>query len=1262
MEGSRYPDGVLVDNAALKRTETTKAAQIKRLRTDVTSRGVYSGGVITVNSVNTDRIDVSAFSGYTPNGEWIEETSSNTNVALEDSTLGVVNVVFALYTEENIKNMPHESDGSTYPVYSEATYTLMTLNQTDFEDTSVNPTTDDNLSNIAWDRCLILGYVVANGGGALSASDITYASGFDNLKYASPSQLSVLSGVTITAVDPNCPTGTATLRFDDTASAPYYDFYFISPGGTVGLVTQISGDDEFRVTDSSGYWVDLLVVVSQLPLGLTVPYDETFSVLDLYNQDPIRFTGEDVYHRSLVGTGIISETNPHGMSVDDISGENSSFLEEHRDIQHSNGIWRGSNANTLYYTLSSGTSNGDVVQITSPPVGSIYYINGKKLISITNASWVFDSAGFTAGNFGAGEPKEGVKFYEMYVDDSGAIAPYRKATYPNPGRNCDGTWIIDMNQDHPSGSYDLVLVVSGGGTALAISWGGGESVSYPMPSAAGGVAGRVVRLYAPNEYDWIDLYLGDDVGAGDDILPIADNTYTDTVAVYAPLEVEERIRLFSMCYWYDATGPRGKLGFPPTAGTVGGRYLLDHRIWGNLSTYEMTGEAKLDLDEYSNSEYQYSGILLSRQDQYDFKCSWSGGLDVTLNGGIFYCRGKRLKVEGADYTLANNDISVLWLDSDGVVHQDIDAATYFDSDYDQVIEWLVGHPQMGNPDAFLDYQGSGGVTPERGMPLWWITTSGGNVTAIEPMYRGVGRNVIDWSVGTDGGTITTPTMGLGSFGDLKSAFAYAKLECERYKTNKDGINIIVVGDVLISSTVTQPSYVNVVGFVDSGSIITESLTTPNLTGAWVLSSGCRVSDISLEGVTSPCFKLASNCVLDHVSYEDIGGGTFVSLSGTASNVTLQNCKLDVDRGVFLTGGGGTFNYFRFLNNHVTSGSHQNTDGLLDLTNFNYLTLSGNYISRDQTNAGPAVAIRLCTNGLVTGNTVSGTTASTGYGILTEETTQFTIYDNKILGNFDSGIYVGYIGPGLGACYDISINDNLVESDNNGILLYYVIGSEVLSNLVNVAALGESLVSGSHGIYAASLTTRANISRNIVNFGTPASAILELSSGISAISSSTVSILDNVVSLDYNGLVSGTNTYGIRTYALKETYEVSRNTIYNDRQNGVTASTFSHGLYITYNAASGRGDGLIFSNVIYGSHGNNVPVYFEFALVDSTLGTLSNTNRITFMNNLAKLYSNLSATPDASHVGTGVVNWTASANNYVERHATTTSISLIAMYS
>ena len=54
MEGSRYPNGVLIDRTALRRTETSKASQILRMRTDVTSRGVLSGGEICVAYASSD--------------------------------------------------------------------------------------------------------------------------------------------------------------------------------------------------------------------------------------------------------------------------------------------------------------------------------------------------------------------------------------------------------------------------------------------------------------------------------------------------------------------------------------------------------------------------------------------------------------------------------------------------------------------------------------------------------------------------------------------------------------------------------------------------------------------------------------------------------------------------------------------------------------------------------------------------------------------------------------------------------------------------------------------------------------------------------------------------------------------------------------------------------------------------------------------------------------------------------------------------------
>ena len=69
MQRSTYPDGILVDTTVLAFTELSKASEILIARTNWTSRGIYSGGVITVGAAANTRVDIAAFSGFAPTGE-----------------------------------------------------------------------------------------------------------------------------------------------------------------------------------------------------------------------------------------------------------------------------------------------------------------------------------------------------------------------------------------------------------------------------------------------------------------------------------------------------------------------------------------------------------------------------------------------------------------------------------------------------------------------------------------------------------------------------------------------------------------------------------------------------------------------------------------------------------------------------------------------------------------------------------------------------------------------------------------------------------------------------------------------------------------------------------------------------------------------------------------------------------------------------------------------------------------------------------------
>ena len=130
MRGSLFPDGVNVDHVALRRTETSKSEEILRGRVDWTSRGMYTGGEIVVNGTGGApflHIDVAQLSGFTPSGDFIQTDSDYFDLPLDDETAGVVNRVCAVYTENNIHEQPHESDGERYPTEAEAAWRIRVL-------------------------------------------------------------------------------------------------------------------------------------------------------------------------------------------------------------------------------------------------------------------------------------------------------------------------------------------------------------------------------------------------------------------------------------------------------------------------------------------------------------------------------------------------------------------------------------------------------------------------------------------------------------------------------------------------------------------------------------------------------------------------------------------------------------------------------------------------------------------------------------------------------------------------------------------------------------------------------------------------------------------------------------------------------------------------------------------------------------------------------------------------------------------------------
>ena len=1135
MEGSLFYNGVLVDRTLLQRTESTKAEQILRMRLDVTSRGVLTGGTVTANPLNTDRVDVSPFSGYSPRGDYIVATGSNLNIALSDYTLGTVNVVCAVYAEQNTQYHPHETDGRTYPTRSDATYRMRVWTEADFNNPAVLSLTDTNLANDAKDRCLVLSKVVAEGAGN-PLVNFTNSIEYNNILYTNPSILANISGVTVVSVDPDCPVGTASITFDDTA-APPYKFYWTSPGGIVSAATNVSADSIVTITDGSGYWAKLEIIISQLPIGLVVPYTETVQVTNLYYQEVPRFTGEDVLHRNKIGTGIISEYNPHGNSLDDFGGTSLSLLDEHQDVEHCNGIWKGSNVVTFSGSISTASPSGDTLFIQAPPPGSLYYVNGRRLTNASPTSIIFDAANFGSGYLGP-TVKEGAKLYEIYVDDDEVIVPNLKAYYPDP-RTVTGTWIIEMSPNHPTGSIDL-SVNANPGTNYVFSWAGGSSYAVDAPSVSS-ITGQVIRLFHVNGVDWIDLYVGDDVAVSDRYLPSVGGIYTDSITVRSSLAADQNLKIMSVVYWYDSVVPRGSIGYPPYGVT---RTYVDNRPWGTLDTVQLADSFLNSLIYDTSSELHYSGILLNRDSVSSFEYSSLGGLSIHLIGGRYYCRGKRLEYLGENVLLPDNKTNILWLDYQGVLHVDDFSAAPFSSSLVNAVEWVCGYYKNLDPENQSIYEGSGMFTPERGILLRIITTSAGAIVSNSSydISRGIGSLIDNWSVGSR-------ATGLAAFDNFDSAFAYSTFYSQMYGLGglHGHIELKVVGNVYIYRAVTQPVYVDVLGSQNVDRAIYGSISG-DYTGVWRLSTGCKVSGVYCRtSVACSLFRLGTNSIIENCNFSSTTG-YFVSLGTSANDVVIRNCKIFTDNGVFSTPT-GTFYRFNFYHNYINSSSYNVSTALLGAENFYESNIYKNTFYKDNDTLSPCIDIQNsgklkisdnniyiddsgiaakeygmylkdCTNVEISGNVVArkaGSVSVNGVGICVNNSGSVVVSEN-VVGFMAVGIWIGAdIGVDSGSFEEVTVSNNAVgwcfsvgiaaKADTEGTVSHTVTGLRIVDNFIGSlykAATADPVFSSMlMGIYVSvyddTLTTIKDIfvDRNVV---------------------------ETLVNLQVAG-----NTYGIKTY-------------------------------------------------------------------------------------------------------------------------------------
>jgi hypothetical protein len=929
MDRSIYPNGVLVTQSDLRRTEETKIAEILKNRVDSTTRGVLTGGAVSVNLTNSDRLDITAFTGYVPRGDKISSSLTTYNQPLVDYTNGTQNYICAVYTEVASGQKPHESDGTTYSTAMSSSYRISVYTNSDFENIAVLPESDDNLANDARDRCLILAIVTANGSGvALTASSIQSPTEYNSILYPNPVSPTDIAGLDIMYVDPDMDVGNGLIEYQYVSGDPDpYQIRWTSPGGSAGSWVKWSTDGSQNVAGSSGNYLTVNLALSQMATTGTFPITATIVIANIYGQTIPRFSAQDYQHRNLLGTGKVSPENPHGMSLNDLASETLDLLDEHQDVMHCNGIWKGSLSSTLSTSVTVAAGY-DILYVNAPTNVDKYYINGKLLSEIDTSSIVYDFLSNTS------------HLTEVYVTDKGTLHSYVKASYPAIPRNLRGTWIIGMSDSYTAGSYDLVVVVSGSTTlTYTFSWDGGATVDIVQ-----GENDQAIRLFSDNGKDYIDLWVHCSVTGGtDEYLQTSTGTYTDSITVVDSFAWTDKMLIAQVPYWYDSLHAQGNVGFAPYAVA---RANTDKRIWGNLCESNISDVALDKLIYKPATDFNFSGVLSDSLDAESFSADVSSGLTAVINGGISYCRGKRLTSIAESLALSASTVSMVYIDTEGVI-QFLDVTATFSGDIDLAFQYLVGN-SYSRLNVSDSYHASkvGKASPERGVPLYILHTDSTSITETHLIYRNINKVSDPWTVGIVNVSDINYT---GAFKTLEAAFLHAK-------AYKKKVEVKVVGSTTENNDITQPANVYVKGFGFNSSI--------SLVGSsWDLSNGSKVEGVNISGSgSSYLLGLNTNiiireCLIDQAVIPVFGDQSVSTINNVVLDNNTINANMLTDSSDF---GSTTFENWKIINNLFECYSDTLSD-FISLTLNKSLIAGNNFTNYNGSNFTKAISISGSTN-------------------------------------------------------------------------------------------------------------------------------------------------------------------------------------------------------------------------------------------------------------------------------------------------------------
>lgn len=589
MNRSLYPEGVEVHQDDLVNTENTKSNNILRRHIDNSLTGVVDGLAVTPNTGNPSLINVLSGSGYAPNGELIVVPTNINAIQLADSSLGIDNLIVAVYTETNDKLRAHETIGSNFPTRSNSSFRIRVFTQSQFDDL---PETDNNLSNDSRDRSLILAVVTAQGSGvAITESNITSPPIFDSAITLEQVTANI-TGIELIQASPGTPNGNGTLQFTFSNTT----IVWIAPTDTSGDSVNIGTSGDFTLRSlPSGNTLSISVSTSLLPAS---DQSDTISVQNLYFNKAPRHSSNDIHHRSLIGSGTPTSSNPHGLTLEDL-GITGDVVVDHQNLFHSNGIHKDSDPNTFLSSVNTGPAP-DTLNIQSP-TGFRLYLGGSLHTSISTTELLFDditddaqilfniylARGVGGSSIATVDRRERIRYDVIPPPPLSGVAQLR-----------------DLNDGAPDGTAQIfyddtlkTLSFKGPGDS-----GFGSTVLVPTSGSA------PIRLFNDTDEYFIDLFV-DDLSNWGSLDGGGDITEDLTISLLpTSSELAIRLKISSVMFSGSNTGFLGN-GFLTSNGP---NEVIDHRLFGITGPEDLRDDVLLWIDSVSQDPLLTSAAVTRR--------------------------------------------------------------------------------------------------------------------------------------------------------------------------------------------------------------------------------------------------------------------------------------------------------------------------------------------------------------------------------------------------------------------------------------------------------------------------------------------------------------------------------------------------------------------------------------------------------------------------------------------------------------------------